>query len=188
LFFSKENRIILDTNLKFLKKTPGKLIAIRQTFDFFKNRPGKIIPGNGMGNFSSKLAFRALALGVAGGYPKKFPYMNDDFKNNHLKLYLSYFSKDIELHSLINSPDSVYLQLAGEYGLAGLLAFFIFYARYFFMKRQKHGYTFTMLLLLMGAFVTGYWFEQLSIVVLFELIMLVIIKDSKEKMEYGHHE
>jgi hypothetical protein len=181
LLYSKKNGIDLEEDLQVLKKTPGKIIAFKQTFDFLKTHPKKIILGNGLGNFSSKLAFRATALEVAGGYPKKIPYLNTDFKNNHLKSYLSYFSKDVELHSLVNSPDSVYNQLAGEYGLIGLLSFFIFYIGYFFKNRQKYSHTIPMLLLLLATFTSGYWFEQLSIVVLFELIMAVGMKETKKK-------
>jgi hypothetical protein len=186
LSFSKKNTIPLDTDLQHLKKMPGKIIAFRQTVDFFKSHPERIILGNGMGNFSSKLAFRASGLDVAGGYPKKIPYLNNAFKYNHLKLYLSYFSKNIDLHSLVNSPDSVYIQLAGEYGLAGLVAFFVLYAGFFFKKGHRHGYAVPALLLLLASFASGYWFEQLSIVVLFELMMLMNIKEGKK--EFSYHE
>jgi hypothetical protein len=51
-------------------KSPGKIIALQQTFRFFQLHPQKVITGTGIGNFSSKLAFRATALKIAGDIPK----------------------------------------------------------------------------------------------------------------------
>ncbi len=163
------------------RKLPGKLLAFQQTFTFFKMHPLKIITGTGSGNFSSKLAFRATALGMAGGYPKKMSYIHNDFLNNHLGLYLTYFSKDRELHSLVNNPNSVYDQLIAEYGVLGLLAFILLYLAFFVKHLRKLTYGIPLLLILLGSFCVEYWFEQLSIVVLFELMMLLNIKESKEQ-------
>ncbi len=172
-----------DTSLHQTKtrKIPGKFIGLQQTFQFLKRHPLKIITGNGMGNFSSKLAFRTTALQMAGGYPKKMAYIHNDFLNNHLNLYLTYFSKDIELHSLVNSPNSVYDQLIAEYGLPGLLAFILFYLAFFIKHLKKLSYSIPILLLLLGAFGVEYWYEQLSIVIFFELLMLLNIKETKEQ-------
>ncbi|MFC0773506.1 hypothetical protein [Terrimonas alba] len=162
------------------KDLPGKLLAIQQTFHFFKTHPSKIVTGTGTGNFSSKLAFRTTGLPVAGGYPDEWIYINDAFLSNHLNLYLSYFSKDVRLHSLTNSPNSVYDQLVAEYGLTGLAAFIFLYAGFFFKKIKKMTYGLPLLLLLLGAFGVEYWYEQLSIVIVFELLMLLNIKETGE--------
>lgn len=157
---------------------PGKLLAVQQTFHFLKDHPSAIITGAGTGNFSSKLAFRATGLPIAGGYPGKWIYINDAFLSNHLGLYLSYFSKDMQLHSLTNTPNCVYDQLAAEYGLIGIVAFTLLYAGFFFKKIKRLKYGWPLLLLLLGAFGVEYWYEQLSIVVFFELLMLVDIKET----------
>lgn len=163
------------------KKLPGKLIALQQTRDFFRKHPLKIITGTGIGQFSSKLAFRATGLQLAGGYPAGFIYINKDFRDNHLKLHLDYFSKDTQVHSLMNTPDSVYDQLLAEYGIAGMLCFILFYTGYFIRKHKVKSYGLPLLLLMAGALAIGYWFEQLSIVIIFELLMLVNIKETKEQ-------
>lgn len=160
-----------------LRRRPGKLIAFEQIADYFKEHPGKLLTGTGAGNFSSKLAFRTTGMRIMGGYPKKFVRISDLFMDNHLRLYLEYYSKDIELHSLMHNPNSVYAQLTAEYGLIGLAAFVIFYAWYFLKRTGSKGYGWAMLLLLLGAFGTDYWLEHLSIVILFELLMLTIIKN-----------
>jgi hypothetical protein len=106
-----------------LRKANGKVQSFRNTWTYFKNHPEHAIAGNGMGNFSSKLAFRATGLGIAGGYPSKFVYINKEFERSQLSLYLEYFSRDSGLHSAVNTPNSVYVQLLGEYGIAGLVIF-----------------------------------------------------------------
>ena len=157
---------------------PGKFVAFGQTIRYFSNNPGRLITGTGIGNFSSKLAFRVTGTKVAGGYPEKYVYINEDFKVNHLDLYLFYFVSSEDLHSIANSPDSTYDQLLGEYGLTGLLAFALYYALYF-KKRIKNGsYALPLLIFMLGAFFIEYWFEQLSVVVLFELLVLLNIKET----------
>jgi hypothetical protein len=151
----------------------GKLIAMHQTIGFFQQNPSKLLTGTGIGNFSSKLAFRATALKIAGGYPAKFQYISQGFRLNHFALFLYYFTKPVESHSIVNTPDSVYDQLIGEYGITGLIAFFFLYIGFFTKLIKRHTYAIPLLILLMGAFCLGYWFEQLSIVLIFELLLLI---------------
>lgn len=162
----------LDTSLR-INQSPGKLTAFRQLFGFMRQHPSKLLTGDGMGNFSSKLAFRATGLKIAGGYPAAYTYVDDDFRKNHLSVYLSYFGKDSGYHSIANSPNSFYAQLLGEYGLAGISVFVMFYLLYFARGFTRLTYGLPVLFIMMGAFVTEYWFEQLSVVVLFELLILL---------------
>ena len=110
-------------------------------------------------------------------------YISNDFLNNHLDLYLNYFSQDIELHSLVNSPNSVYDQLIAEYGILGVLAFILLYLAFFTKHLRRLTYGIPLLLILLGSFGVDYWYEQLSIVILFELLMLLNIKETKEQNE-----
>ena len=166
---------------------PGKLVTFFQTLLFFRQHPLKIITGDGLGNFSSKLAFRATGLGFAGGYPAKHTYINNDFLTNHLDVYLYFFSKTVGLRSLTNSPNSVYDQLLTEYGLLGLLVFAIYYAGFFARHYKTLTYGLPLLLLLMMIFFTDYWFEQLSVIVFFELLLLLNIKETTNnaQLNYG---
>jgi len=159
------------------RKAPGKIVAMRETVQFLQQHPLKTLTGNGMGNFSSKLAFRTAGLNIAGGYPKKYAYINDDFKDNHLSIFLDYFEKDSGYHSITNSPNSVYGQLLGEYGVAGLFALLIYYLGWFAKGIKKLTYGIPVLLLLSAAFFADYWFEQLSIIIVFELLLFL---DKKE--------
>lgn len=161
-----------------LPSLPGKVLGFLQTINFFKHHPAKIIAGNGAGNFSSKLAFRISGLGINGGQRTKFDYINHDFMVNHLDLYLNYFSKGATFHSLTNTPFSVYDQLLSEYGLLGILAFLVSYAVFFARHWRRLSYGLPVLLLVIGLLSIDYWFEQLSILVFFELLLFLDIKES----------
>ena len=161
-------------------RLPGKLIGLKQVVDFYKDHPFKILFGAGAGNFSSKLAFRATALGIMGGYPEKLAWISPDFKSHHLDLYLAYYAKYDGLHSVTNSPNSVYAQLLSEYGLAGLLIFIVGYINFFVKKIRWLSYGKYMLLFMLGAFFMEYWFEQLSVVVLLELFLFLDIKENQK--------
>jgi hypothetical protein len=158
---------------------PGKVISYEQTIQYLLAHPLRIPFGTGAGHFSSKLAFKASALGVDGGYPERFTYVDSDFLHNHLSLFLYYFTKGNQHHSIIHTPFSVYNQMLGEYGIAGLAALFLFYFGYFIRRGGGKVYNWLLLLILAAAFFTDYWFEQLSIVIVFELLMFLNIRRNK---------
>jgi len=157
---------------------PGKVAGALQTVNFLKQHPAKILTGDGMGNFSSKLAFRVTGLGMSGGYPAKHTYINPDFEVNHLDLYLNFFSKRAGYHSLINSPFSVYDQLLAEYGLLGFFALFACYLGFFAKHYKTLTYGLPILALTASMLFFDYWFEQLSVLVFFELMLLLNIKET----------
>jgi hypothetical protein len=161
---------------------PGKITSILQTVDFFKVHPLKIFAGDGMGNFSSKLAFKASGLGIIGGYPVKYAYVSPDFLVNHLDLYLDFFSRRSGFHSLTNSPFSVYDQMLAEYGIAGLALFGIFYLGFFAKNFKTLTYGLPILVLTAAILFIDYWFEQLSVLVFFELLLLLDMKESSAKL------
>lgn len=158
-------------------KLPGKLISYQQTLQFLMAHPWDIPLGKGAGHFSSKLAFRASGLGTEGGYPSRFVYIDPAFQDNHLALFLYYFTKGLQHHSIINTPHSAYNQALGEYGVTGLAVLLVFYFGFFYRRVRRSPYTISMLLLLAGAFVIDYWFEHLSIVLVFELLLFIDIRE-----------
>lgn len=160
---------------------PGKWIATKQIISFFKQHPHRIILGTGTGNYSSRVAFKTTGLGIAGGYPAKYRYIHPWFRENHLFLYLHYHAQEQNKHAAENTPDSTYGQIISEYGLAGVLVFLLFYLGYFIKHRKAFTYSLGILLLLLGSFFTDYWFEQLSVVILSELLLFLDIKSSQEK-------
>ena len=165
---------------------PGKAVTGLQTISFLEHHPSKILTGDGMGNFSSKLAFKVSGLGFAGGYPQKLVYLSPDFLSNHLDVFLNYFSKKTDYHSLTNNPDSAYDQLLAEYGLLGLIAFLVWYLGYFLKHYKILTYGLPILLIMMAMLFIEYWFEQLSVLVFFELLLLLNIKENQHKAIPGY--
>ena len=175
---------IVTTSAITKTRLPGKLIAFQQTFRYLKEHPGKLATGTGIGNFSSKLAFRATAMNVTGSYPARFAYINNDFRVNHLDLYAYYFAGKDDYHSVVNSPNSTYDQLLGEYGLAGLLGFLWLYIGFFVKKVSRHTAAIPLILLMLGVFFIEYWYEHLSVVIVFELLLFLNIKEiTDQKIE-----
>lgn len=151
----------------------GRWVSWQQMAIFFEQHPELLPMGAGMGNFSSRLAFKTTALDISGGYPAAKRYIHPFFRDNYLWLYLYYHSRDEGQHSVVNKPDSVYGQLLSEYGMAGLVAFGLLYVWSFLKGRVRLSYGLPIVLLMGMAFFTEYWFEQLSIVILFELLLLL---------------
>ena len=184
---SQRSDVKIASTRKLDLHTPGKLLAMKQTLQFFEQNPWRLLTGMGIGNFSSKLAFRVTGMKVAGGYPEKYLYVNEAFKVNHLDLYLFYFTSTDDLHSVANSPNSTYDQLVGEYGLAGLAVFAFFYALFFWKRIKKGSYAVPLLAFMLGTFFIEYWFEQLSVVVFFELLILLHIKETTVNDHHAAH-
>ena len=170
-------------DLALHKTSPGKIQAALQTWTYLRSHPAKAITGAGVGNFSSKLSFKSTGLNIAGSWPQRFRYVNKDFLANHLDLYLYYFTKPDGLHSAVNNPACVYDQLISEYGIAGLLCYFIFYMGFFLRSVSLLSFGIPLILVLSGIFFFDYWFEQLSVVTFFELLLFLNLKEAKQGYE-----
>ncbi len=144
----------------------------------------KILSGDGIGNFSSKLAYKATGLKMAGSFPSGLTYLNTDFLYNHFSLYVYFSLKPAESHSIIHSPASVYDQLMTEYGLIGIIAFTIYYIGFFGRQWKSLTYGLPVIAILLSFFLVDYWFEQLSIVILFEFLMFLDMKEHSKPREY----
>jgi hypothetical protein len=177
------NRQITNEH-EFPEGVSGKLLGFKQSVEFLKKHQDRLIAGDGIGNFSSKLAYKVTGLSIAGGFPGDFNYISPDFLKNHLSLYAYFFTKPREFHSLFHSPSSVYDQLLTEYGLAGLLAFSLYYVGFFLRNKNHQGYGLPMLAILLAFFLVDYWFEQLSVVVLFELLMFTNAKEASKQFDH----
>ncbi len=157
---------------------PGKISGAIQTIQYLKTHPQKSIVGTGVGNFSSKIAFRAAGAGIRGRYPKNYTYISPAFMANHLDLYLSFFSREINFRSVRNNPYSEYDQLLSEYGILGLAAFIIYYLWFFGKHAKTLTYGLPILIFTIAILFIDYWFEQLSVMVFFELLLFLNIKET----------
>jgi hypothetical protein len=181
---SRKELIVFATSLHNIppptikqERLPGKLLGMQQTLGYLKDHPGKLLTGTGMGNFSSKLAFKTTGLNIAGRFPKRFIHIDPAFANNHLPLYLTYFASQARFHSVIHSPNSVYDQMLSEYGVAGLLGLVFLYFGFFVKQIKFLTYGVPLLIMTAGLFFTDYWFEQMSVLFLFELLLFLDIKE-----------
>lgn len=171
---------LILTNEDFMSK-PGKLISFFQTYNYLTAGVKNFIFGSGAGNFSSKLAFRVSGANIQGTYPTKYQYTSPEFKENHFKTFLFYFNGPASLHSVTNYPFSVYNQLPGEYGMLGVILFAIFYMGYFLKRYKLLTYGRYMIPMLLAFFITEYWLELYSLVIVFELFMLLNIKENRDR-------
>lgn len=177
------NEIYGDTVLSLpYHQYPGKLISLIETIKYNLSSIKHFFIGSGIGNFSSKTAFKASSINVFGNYPQKFKYISNDFKENHLKIHCYYFLQPPAKHSMTNNPFSTYNQLLGEYGLIGLFLFLIFYIGFFIKNYKLLTYGKIILPLLMVFLAFDFWFEHLSIIIIFELLMFLDIAEQKEKL------
>lgn len=152
---------------------PGKLISFLETEYYLTSSARAFILGSGPGAFSSKLAFKASGVGEFGKYPQGYQVLSPTFKENHLKIYCYFFLQTPDKHSVANNPFSAYNQLAGEYGVAGLILFVVFYVAYFFKRFRKLSYGRLLVPIGLIFLATDYWFEHLSVLVIFELVLFL---------------
>ncbi|HVU99211.1 MAG TPA: hypothetical protein VHE34_28510 [Puia sp.] len=162
------------------KSKPGKLISFAQTYFFLKMNARHLLFGAGVGNFSSKLAFRVSGIGVSGTYPQRFGYVSPEFRYNHLKTYQFYAGQDASRHSVLNFPFSVYNQISGEYGLLGIALFVFGYLWYFVSRFRRLSYGRYMLCALLAFSLMEYWFELFTLVIVFELFLLLNIREGRD--------
>lgn len=158
-----------------------KIYTHKQTLHYLFSRKRNLPFGAGIGNFSSKQAIKATGLGLQGDYPTKYIYVSDDFLLNHLYSLLFVFSMPIGEHSIINMPNSVYNQIAGEYGLVGIFCFIFFYVAFplkNFRQLKATRYIAPLFMLFLGF---EYWFEMLAITAIFELFVLMDIHYEKNE-------
>jgi hypothetical protein len=74
----------------------------------------------------------------------------------------------------------------GRVRLLGLLAFAVYYLWFFARHYKKLTYGLPILLLIMAVLLVDYWFEQLSILIFFELLLLLNIKETTQGIAGGY--
>lgn len=161
---------------------PGLIISLNQTKDLLFSSPKKLLLGNGIGNFSSRLAFMSAKEGESS---RLFQYIlpqyeHKDFTENHKAIWKYVDYSGVDYHSIKHLPFSGYNHILGEYGVIGLLSFLFFYIGYFAFRWKKLGVVKLIIPLILIMFGMYYWFESFTLLVFFELIMLTEIKMNEE--------
>lgn len=165
------NRVIKNDN-----NTPYKIKSIYETIEYSTSSLRSFIFGSGGGNFSSRSAFISSGDYVSW-YPQSLLYVSEEFDRYHLGIWTHDF-KNIwdNRNNTANQPFSFYNQIVGEYGLIGVIAFLLFYLGYIVKNRKKLIYSKFMVICLLGYFVLDYWFEYFSVIIIFELLLLLDLK------------
>lgn len=179
---SAAKRILVKDSLArfdFIKQ-PGKMRSYYQTRNFLTSSPTHLLLGSGMGGFSSKLAFNSSGVMEGSSLNKYLPkYETPYFKANHKALYAYLKTQHVMFHSESNRPFSVYNQLLGEYGIVGVLLFVCCYLWYFFRRIRKSTFALPLFISLFFIFNIDYFIESLSVLLFFELLMFIDIKEKR---------
>jgi hypothetical protein len=172
-----------DNVFDFVKQS-GKTRSYYQTKEFLTQSAKNFMLGSGIGGFSSKLAFNSSGIMEGSSLNKYFPkYESSYFGNNHKALYAYLKTQHIMFHSESNRPFSVYNQLLGEYGIIGFSFFILFYLWYFIKRMDLKTYALPVFVALLLMLNIDYFFESISILLFFELLMFLNIK---QKIDSEH--
>lgn len=165
-----------------LEHEAGKITSFKQTAAYLSSGAAAFLFGAGAGSFSSRQAFITSGIVEDSRLLMLLPhYETFEFKNNHEAIFKYLMFRDDETHSITNLPFCWYNQMLGEYGILGALAFFVLYCG-FFIKRYRHlSYGRMLLPALLMFFLFDYWYERLSVVIIFELLMLLDMKIREEE-------
>lgn len=165
-----------DSLFNFVKQ-PGKTRSYYQTRAFLSSSVPHLLFGGGLGSFSSRLAFNSSGIMEGSSLNKYLPrYETAAFRDNHKALYAYLKTQHIMFHSESNRPFSVYNQLLGEYGLVGFLLFVLCYLWYFVKRVRRNSYALPLLAALLFIFNIDYFIESLSVLLVFELLLFIDIK------------
>lgn len=174
---SNEKRFNLDQNY-------GLLISYKQTEKMLLKSGKTFLIGEGMGNFSSRLAFNASKLTEGSLLLNSILpiYENPDFRHNHGALWIETVISGRKYHSITHRPFSTYNTLFGEYGVLGFLAFICLYilSKLFQLLKQRQ-FKFALLIIPLFLILLGtyYWFETFGLIMFFELIIHTELKLKK---------
>lgn len=169
---------ILSNKIHSKTDPPRKLVSFGQTYESWTKSPDHFLFGVGGGKFSSRSAF-ITAGEYVGWFPQSLVYISEDFKENHFPLWnkkiLSIPYKD----GTSNQPFSFYNKIIGEYGLIGL-SLFVIYLLTAIKNYKKLSYGRLIFILMFPFFLLDYWFEYFSVIIFFELFLLLNIKSKTQ--------
>lgn len=161
----------------------GKKTSYQQTINFLKSNPKYLFFGAGLGRFSSNIAFNFSGIVDNSAMNRLFPsYQSALFEKNHKSIYAYMKTTHVIFHSESNKPFSSYNQLFGEYGLLGFFIFLFGYIVYFFRRVDKRTYSIPVLIALLFALNLNYFFEGLNLLLFFEVIMFLNIKEKLQNV------
>ncbi len=180
LLFKKDFSAFRTYDTVDITRDPGKKIALLQTFRMLADKPINLIAGAGVGNFSSRLAFQYSGRDSSRLFLKLPKYTSGLYYKNHLLIYDSMRQLPNEYHSIKHFPNNFLSQLLGEYGLAGVCAFLLFYVLYFFKRFNSKRFVTLFFLCILSYLMLDYLFEFFNVMLIFEVLLLASIRKQNE--------
>jgi hypothetical protein len=169
----------IERIVRFEKDVPFKILSFAETIKYNFSSVSSLLFGAGPGNFSSRAAFTVSGTYV-NWYSESLTYTSKAFEANHLALWTYDFNNPWDnRNNTANQPFSFYNQLLGEYGFLGLITFLFFYIGFFIKNKSKLRYSKYLLFPLLGYFVLDYWHEYFSVIILFETLVLLDMKENE---------
>lgn len=165
-----------------LKTSAGKKIAVMQTIKFLEANPKALVFGAGMGNFSSRLAFQFSGRDSSRIFRRLPNYCSGYYYANHLLIFDAMSGLPGEYHSIKHYPNNFFSQIAGEYGLIGLGLFVVLYLWFFYKRIRNKSFFLILLLCASGYLMLDYMYEYFNVMVIFELLLFIDIKQQEEKI------
>ncbi|MCY4419379.1 MAG: hypothetical protein OXB93_06000 [Cytophagales bacterium] len=162
---------------------PRKAIAYLQGFSYSFEDPKTLFLGAGAANYSSRAAF-VMGGEYVGWYPQHLSYKSEDFSKGPFSLWNPRVVTFMYTDGTANQPFSFYLQLLTEYGLIGVFLFLLLYIGFLYRKRHLLSpESMCIIILILFSLSIEYWFEYLSLMVIFEwMILTEIYTFQKEKL------
>jgi len=162
-------------------KPPYKIISYYETFKYWTSSLQTFIFGAGSINFSSRTAF-VVSGDYVSWFPDSYKYISETFSKNHFGIWTHDFMNPYNnRNNMANQPFSFYNRIIGEFGVIGLIAYLLTYFNFLF----KHAFQDSLIKLMFIFFslilLTDYWFEYLSVVIIFELLLLARIRTNITK-------
>jgi len=172
-----------QTTIDFIYGLKGKKLAFMETYLYMQSSFSNLFWGAGPVRFSSLTASRMAGYDRSRLFSKVLPrYASPLYRENHLLIVQKRIENpDPTYYTSANWPDSFYNQIIGEYGLSGFLLFLVFYVWYFFRRFPKLTYSFWIALMISAFAVLSYLFENISVIVFWELMVLAEIVPSQNK-------
>jgi len=167
-----------------LTKESGKITSFKQTHAFMASSPKIALIGGGIASFSSRILYITSGMVIDSRILNALPhYETEAFIDNHKAISKYLLFLDESSRSITNLPFCWYNQVLSEYGLLGMLAFLILYLGFFVRRLRKTQYSFLFIGLIIAFLFFDYWFERISVMVFFELLMLVDLKAKNAVLE-----
>jgi hypothetical protein len=165
------------------EKEPGKLTSFKQTYAYLSGDWRRMLLGAGPGSFSSRTAFITSGIVDDSRLLSLIPrYETKEFIENHKSIFKYLMFLDDATHSITNLPFSWYNEVAGEYGLAGIACFIFLYMGFFVKKIRYFTYGRYLLIMMLAFFMFDYWYQRISVMIIFEMLMLIDIKIKTAKL------